>query len=78
METVFYCSKIAFQNQIQVNVANTLVVDGSVLSLDDKLNTACYRGVQVGKVVGAEAAPNCKSNYGKEHFVLIVSALLLA
>ena len=55
-------------------VAYTLLVDGSAFNLDDKLNTMWHQGVQVGEVVGGEAAPNCKSNYDKGHFVLLVFA----
>ena len=55
-------------------VANALVVDGSTFKLDDMLNTPWHQGVQVGEVVGGESAPNCKSNYDKGHFVLLVFA----
>ena len=59
-------------------VAYALVVDGSAFKLDDMLNTPWDQGVQVGEVVGGESAPNCKSNYDKGYFVLLVFALLLA
>ena len=55
-------------------VAYALVVDGSAFKLDDMLNTPWDQGVQVGEVVGGESAPNCKSNYDKGHFVLLVLA----
>ena len=50
-------------------VAYGLVVDGSAFNLDVELNMTWHQGVQVGEVVGGEAAPNCKSNYGKGDFV---------
>ena len=55
-------------------IAHALVVDGSAFKLDDKLNTPWHQGIQVGEVIGGESAPNCKSNYGKGHFVLLVFA----
>ena len=55
-------------------VAYALVVDGSAFNLDNELHTTWHQSVQVGEVVGGEAAPNCKINYGKGHFVLLVSA----
>ena len=55
-------------------VAYALVVDGSTFKLDDMLNTPLNQGAQVGEVVGGESAPNCKSNYDKGHFVLLVFA----
>ena len=55
-------------------VAYVLVVDGSAFDLDVKLNMTWHQSVQVGEVVGGEAAPNCKSNYGKGDFVLLFSA----
>ena len=55
-------------------IAHVLVVDGSAFSLDDKLPTTWHQSEQVGEVVGGEATPNCKSHYGKGHFVLLVSA----
>ena len=45
-------------------VAHALVVDGFAFSLDDELHTTCHQGLQVGKVVGGEAAPNYKRSYG--------------
>ena len=51
-----------------------LVVDGSVFSLDDELPTTWHQNEHVGEVVSGEAAPNCKSHYGKGHFVSLVSA----
>ena len=55
-------------------IAYALVVDGSAFNLDDELNKSWHQGVQVGEVVGDEAAPNCKSNYGKGQCVLLFSA----
>ena len=55
-------------------VAYALVVDGSAFKLDDMLNMPWHQGVQVGEVVDGESAPNCKSNYNKGHFVLLVFA----
>ena len=55
-------------------VAFALVVDGSAFKLDDMLNTPWHQGVQVGKVVDGESEPNCKSDYNKGHFVLLVFA----
>ena len=46
-------------------VAFALLVDRSAFNLDDERNTTWHQGVQVGEVVGGEAAPNFKSNYGK-------------
>ena len=77
--TFFVYSILLFQNWISKPntdeyVAYALVVDGSAFSLDDKLHATWHQDVQVGEVVGGEAAPNGKSNYGKSHFVLLVSA----
>ena len=55
-------------------VAYAFLVDGSAFKLDDMLNTPWHQGVQVGEVVADESAPNCKGNYGKGHFVLLVFA----
>ena len=55
-------------------IAHALVVDRSTFGLDDKLHITWHLGEEVGEVVGGEAAPNCKSNYGKGHFVLLNSA----
>ena len=55
-------------------IAHVFVVDESALGLDDKLHRTWHRGKLVGEVVDGKAAPNCKSNYGKGHFVMLVSA----
>ena len=55
-------------------VAYALAFDRFAFKLDDMLNTPWDQGVQVGEVVVGESAPNCKSNYDKGHFVLLVFA----
>ena len=59
-------------------VAHVFVVNGSAFGLDGKLHRAWQCGKWVGEVVDGEAALNCKSNYGIGHFVMLVSAQLLA
>ena len=47
-------------------VAYVLVVDGSAFDLDVKLNMTWHQSVQVGEVVGGEAAPIIKVTTAKE------------